>query len=48
MKEIDMKKFGVSAVLLALVLMLSGCYFFVPLSADVTIENKTDIASWRN
>ena len=37
-----MKKIGVSAVLLALVLMLSGCYFFVPLSADVTIENKTD------
>ena len=37
-----MKKFGFSAVLLALVLMLSGCYFFVPLSADVTIENKTD------
>lgn len=42
MKKIDIKKFGVSAVLLALVLMLSGCYFFVPLNADVTIENKTD------
>ena len=37
-----MKKFGLSTVLLALVLMLSGCYFFVPLSSDVTIENKTD------
>nr|MCR4631810.1 hypothetical protein [Treponema sp.] len=37
-----MKKFGVSAVLLALVLMLSGCYFFVPLSATASIENNTD------
>ncbi len=37
-----MRKFAFTSIILGLVLMLSGCYFFVPLSAEVTIENNTD------
>ena len=39
-----MKKFGFSVLIAGLVLMLSGCYFLVPLSAEVTVENKSDKA----
>ena len=37
-----MKKLCFSAMIIGLVLMLTSCYFFLPLSAEVTIENNTD------
>lgn len=37
-----MKKLVLSALVIGFILMLSGCYFFVPLEATVTLENKTD------
>ncbi len=37
-----MKKIVFGLLTFALVLLLSGCYFFVPLTATVTIENNTD------
>ena len=37
-----MKKIGLGLLLAAFTMMFTGCYFIVNLTADVTIENKTD------